>query len=84
MTLFVLVTADEYELPLAVRDTLSEIAELTGRSRYDIPNTINRKQVSMRPYNGFKYRIIRIDMEEEGEEDGDSREDPDHSQALHS
>ena len=84
MKIFAIVTADEYEQPLAVCDTLGEIAKLTGRSKYDIPHTIRHNQVSQQPYNGHRYKIIRIDIDDEEDmEDGRSRKDPGDSQALH-
>ena len=70
MRLFAIVTADEYELPLAVRDTLGEIADLIGRSKHDIPHTIRHNQVSQQPYNGHKYKIIRIDIDDTEDENG--------------
>lgn len=73
MRLFAIVTADEYELPLAVCDTLGEIARLTGRSKFDIPHTIAMGQVSQKKFNGSKYKIIRIDTDDEEDvEDGRS------------
>lgn len=71
MTLYMLVTADKYELPLAVRDNVGEIADLLGRSKYDVYTTISKKQVSKYPYNGFKYRIIKIEVDDDDEEDCD-------------
>lgn len=68
MTLYMLVTADKYEFPLAVRDSVVEIADLLGRSRYDVYATISKKQVSKYPYNGFKYRIIKVEIDEEDED----------------
>jgi hypothetical protein len=63
-----IVTADEYELPLAVRDTVGEIADLLGRLKYDVLATISKKSVSKYPYNGFKYKIIKIEVDEEDED----------------
>lgn len=82
MTLYVVITADEYELPLAVRDTVGEIADLLGRLKYDVYASISRKQVSQGKYNGFRYKIIKVEIDEE-DDDGESREGQDHFQALH-
>ena len=71
MTLYMLVTADKYELPLAVRDTVDEIADLLGRLKYDVYSTISKKSVSKYPYNGFKYKIIKIEVDDDDEEDCD-------------
>lgn len=68
MRVYMLVTADEYELPLAVRDTVDEIAALLGRLKYDVYATVSKKQVSQEKYNGFRYKIIKVDIDEEDED----------------
>lgn len=60
-----LVTADKYELPLAVRDSAGEIADLLGRQRGEIFSAISRKAVSQNTYNGFGYKIISIEIDME-------------------
>ena len=70
MTLYMLVTADKYELPLAVRDNVGEIADLIGRLKYDVYHTISKNNVSLNTYNGFKYRIIKVVIDDEEDEDG--------------
>lgn len=68
MKVYMLITADKYELPLAVRDTVGEIGDLLGRLKYDVLATISKKQVSKYPYNGFKYRIIKVEIDEEDDD----------------
>lgn len=68
MRVYMLVTADKYELPLAVRDTVGEIADLLGRLKYDVYASISKKQVSQEKYNGFHYKIIKVDIDEEDED----------------
>lgn len=68
MKLYMLITADEYELPIAVRDTVDEIANLIGRNKYDVYSTISRKSASQQTYNGFKYKIIKVDVDEEDDD----------------
>ena len=68
MTVYMLITADRYELPLAVRDDVGEIADLLGRMKYDVYRTISKKQVSQEKYNGFHYRIIKVDIDEEDDD----------------
>lgn len=68
MTVYMLVTADKYELPLAVRDNVGEIADLIGRLKYDVYSTISKKQVSQDTYNGFHYKIIKVEIDEEDED----------------
>lgn len=70
MTLYMLVTADKYELPLAVRDNVGEIADLIGRLKYDVYSSISKKQVSQDTYNGFRYKIIKVVIDDEEDEDG--------------
>ena len=58
MTLYMLVTADKYELPLAVRDNVGEIADLIGRLKYDVYHTISKK------------KVIKVVIDDEEDEDG--------------
>jgi hypothetical protein len=63
-----IVTADEYELPLAVRDTVVEIASLLGKFVGDVRSMISRKTVSLTTYNGYRYKIVKVDIDEEDDE----------------
>ena len=65
MKVYMLVTADEYELPLIVRDTVGEIADLLGRHKADVQAAISAKRTSLRPYNGHRYRILKVDTADE-------------------
>ena len=69
MHMYMIVTADEYELPLAVCDSANEVAQLLGRVRGDVYSAITRKHVSQDTFNGYRYKIIRIKMDEENEND---------------
>lgn len=68
MKVYMIVTADEYELPLAVRDTVGEIADLLGRLVGDVRVSMSRKNVSSTTYNGHRYKIIRVNIDEEDED----------------
>lgn len=70
MTLYVVITADKYELPLAVRDTQDEIEQLLGRSGEDVSSMISRKTTSMTRFNGFRYRIVRVNVDDEEDDSG--------------
>lgn len=70
MRLYLLVTADKYELPLAVCDSTGEVAEILGRSRGDILSTISRKSVSQDTFNGHRYRIIKVEIDDEEDDNG--------------
>lgn len=65
MTLYMVITADEYELPLAVSTKAQEIADLLGRTKYEVFSAVSRKQVSQQRYSGHRYRIIKIEVGEE-------------------
>ena len=65
MTLYMVITADEYELPLAVSTNAQEIADLLGRPKADVFSAISRNRTSMYPHNGHKYRIIKIEVDNE-------------------
>ena len=69
MKVYMLVTADKYELPLAVCYSAAEVAELLGRVRGDIYSTISRKLVSQDTFCGYRYRIITVEFNEEDDED---------------
>ena len=64
-----LVTADELELPLAVRDSVREIAELIDRLPWDVCSMISRKTVSLETYNGYKFKIVKVDIADEDDEE---------------
>ena len=68
MRVYMSVTADEYELPLAVRDTVVEIASLLGQFVGDVRSMISRKNASRYTYNGHKYKIVKVDIDEEDDE----------------
>lgn len=68
MRVYMIVTADEYELPLAVRDTVVEIASLLGKFVGDVRSMISRKTVSLTTYNGYRYKIVKVDIDEEDDE----------------
>lgn len=62
-----LVTADKYELPLAVLDTADQVARLLGRTRGDVYSAITRKTVSLDTFNGYTYRIVKVEIEDDEE-----------------
>ena len=69
MKLYMIISADKYELPLAVRDTAVDIAKLLGRQPNEIYVAITKKSVSQDTYNGYRYRIIKV-MTNVEDEDG--------------
>ncbi len=60
MKLYMAVTADEYELPIAVTKTAGEMAICVRRLERDVLTMISRKTTS---YDGYK--ILRIEVDDE-------------------
>ena len=58
MTLYIVVTADKYELPLAV-GTSEDIARFAGIKRMAVYNYIARKMSGKK--NGYK--LVRVEVE---------------------
>lgn len=65
MKLYMIVTADAHELPLAVCDNVGEVADLIGRLKYDMYKSISNGSVSQKTFNGYRYKIIKIEVDEE-------------------
>ena len=65
MKLYMAVTPDQYELPICVKDSPSELAEVLGI-------TVNAVQSACAPGKACKsgtkrgYRIIRVEIKEKG------------------
>lgn len=59
--IYMIVTADELELPLAVFDSLKEVSEYTGRSRSSINTVICRGNKDIK----LNCKYIRIDLKEQ-------------------
>ena len=60
--LWMAVTPDKYELPIAVADTGKELAKILGVTESNICHLWNRKRKSDRR---CKYYIYRIEVEDE-------------------
>lgn len=54
---FMMVTKDKYELPLAVADTRKELGRMIGVSPITIANSISRARK-----NGCKSQYVRVDF----------------------
>lgn len=63
-TLIMAVTADKYELPLAVADTLAEMGQYLGLSESAVSHAISRANVTQKRKLG-RCKIIRVDIDEE-------------------
>lgn len=55
--IYMLVTKDKYELPLAVADTRKELGEMIGVSSITIANSITRARK-----NGHKSKYVRVEI----------------------
>lgn len=64
MTLYLKVTSDEYELPLAVGDTVRELAKMLGVKSDSIYS-----QMSHSKHNGYfcSYQKVEVEDEDEGD-----------------
>lgn len=54
---FMMVTKDRYELPIAVADTRKELGRMVGVSPVTIANSISRARK-----NGHKCQYVRVDF----------------------
>lgn len=57
------VTRDRYELPVAVAETGAELARICGTSENNVYNTINKAKAL-----GHWSQYIRVEVEEDNEE----------------
>lgn len=64
MVVYMQVTKDEYELPVAIADTVAELAMLTGIK----PNSISTSISKAKKYKR-KSQYVKIEIDE-GDEDG--------------
>ena len=66
-TLWLKVTRDEYELPVAVADTITELAEMCGVMRGTIASQMSRVNNPNSPRKKTVYRKVEIDDGEDTE-----------------
>lgn len=62
-TIWLRVTADDIELPLAVADSAAELARMCGCSQNNIYSTISQKNLGKIKHGQFK----RVEIEEDEE-----------------
>ena len=60
--IWMLVTSDEYELPLIVEDTVSKLAGKLGKKSSDICSAINKARK-----RGYKCKYVKVEINEEEE-----------------
>lgn len=65
INVYMAVTTDKYELPIAVADTVKELSELTGTSTNAISSAICKKKSGR--LSGKKF--IRVEIDETENED---------------
>lgn len=61
MTLYMKVTKDEYELPVAVAETKAELARMLGRSRECVQSAFFHAKKCKRP----TYIMVEVDDDED-------------------
>ena len=61
MKLYLAITADEYELPIAVTDTPAEMAQLVGLTRGSLLSAISRGSIC----ESRNAIIMRLEVEDE-------------------
>lgn len=64
MTLYIKVTSDEYELPLAVGDTVRDLAKMLGVKSDSIYS-----QMSHSKHNGYFCSYQKVEVDDEDESD---------------
>lgn len=57
--LYMIVTADRYELPMLVADSLDELSEFSGKTKTNISSCISKKKNGKN--NGYKFIRIEVD-----------------------
>ena len=60
---YLLITADEFELPVLIADSYKELSKLSGYPYRTLQSALMRPTV----LDG-KYRVVRVDMDESEEE----------------
>ena len=63
MFVYMKITKDRYELPVAVADTGEELAKICGVSINNVYNTMRSARA-----NGYRCQYIRVKIEEDGNE----------------
>lgn len=68
MIVYMKVTRDKYELPIAIADTVGELSEMTGASKETIFSNISHQKTGLIKKGSFK-RVDIGELEGEGEAD---------------
>ena len=68
MIVYMKVTRDKYELPVAIADTVGELAKMTGASKETIFSNISHQKRGSIRKGSFK-KVDIGELEEEGEAD---------------
>ena len=62
MTVFMVVSVDKYELPLAVGETYAECAKVFGVDPAALCRAYKSGNISVRRSDGTLYRVIKVDI----------------------
>lgn len=64
MCVYMKVTKDEFELPLAVADTPTELARITGDNLGTINSTLSRAKTGNNPKYKYKFRkYVKVEID---------------------
>lgn len=63
MNIYMAVTNDKYELPVAFGETLSELASMVGSNPSNISRNIKNYKTAKRHWG--KYRYVKVEIEDE-------------------
>lgn len=70
MKIWLAVTQDEYQLPIAVADTAQELAEIMGVKRITIISSVSRGRREIRKTNrGVRRKYFCVDVKNDEEEE---------------
>jgi len=58
--IYMMVTQDKYELPMAIADTPAELAEIVGTTRNAISSAISKARA-----HGYHSRYVKVTVESE-------------------
>jgi len=64
-TVYMRISSDKYELPMAVTDTVTELSQLTGQSQHCINSIVSRTR------QGKKGSVIQVEIDDEGEDENE-------------
>ena len=65
MKLYMAITNDKYELPVAVAERKSELARMMGRELSVVVNSLRRSKTVKNPTGKYKWAEVEVEDEDE-------------------